>query len=95
MKTFVKAAALAGALIVVFATVSADLNPADIDKTVREHQAVVTELSANASAITYWVREPDRWHAVTTVDTVIGEHDDAEHHAWPVSPRCCYQANRS
>jgi hypothetical protein len=50
MKTFVKAAALAGALIVVFATVSADLNAAEIDKTVREHQPVVTELSANASA---------------------------------------------
>ena len=47
MKTFVKAAALAGALIAVFATVSADLNAADIDKTVREHQPVVTELSAN------------------------------------------------
>jgi hypothetical protein len=95
MKIFVKAAALAGALIVVFATVSADLNPADIDKTVREHQAVVTGLGANASAITYWVNEPDGWHVVTTVDTVIGEHDDAEHHAWSVSSRCCYQASRS
>ena len=59
MKTFVKAAALASALIVVFATISADLNAADIDKAVRERQAVVTELSANASAVTYWVRESD------------------------------------
>jgi hypothetical protein len=79
MKTFVKAAALAGALIVVFATVSADLNAADIDKTVREHQAAVTDLSANASAVTYWVSKPDGWHVVTTVDTVIGGHGDAEH----------------
>ena len=38
LKTFVKAAALDGALIVVFATVSADLSAADIDKTVREHK---------------------------------------------------------
>ncbi|HEY2184557.1 MAG TPA: hypothetical protein VGH39_06160 [Xanthobacteraceae bacterium] len=71
LKTFVNAAALAGTLIVVFATVSADLNAADIDKAVREHQAVVTDLSANASAITYWVRKSDRWHAVPTVATEI------------------------
>ena len=25
--------------------------------------------------------ESDGWHAVTTVDTVIGGHGDAEHHA--------------
>jgi hypothetical protein len=81
MKTFVNAAALAGALIVVFATVSADLNAADIDKTVREHQAAVTDLSANASAVTYWVSESDGWHVVTTVDTLIREHGNAEHHA--------------
>ena len=82
LKTFVKAAALAGALIVVFATVSADIDAADIDKTVREHQPVVTELSANTSAVTYWVRESDGWHAVTTVDTEIGGHGDAKHHVY-------------
>jgi hypothetical protein len=80
MSTFVKAAALAGAFVV-FATVTPDSSAAQIDKTVREHQPVVTELSANASAITYWVSESDGWHVVTTVDTVIGEHDDAKHHA--------------
>jgi outer membrane lipoprotein-sorting protein len=95
MKTFVNTAALAGALIVVFATVSADLNAADIDKTVREHQAAVTDLSANASAVTYWVSESDGWHVVTTVDTLIREHGNAEHHAVVRSPRCYYQASPS
>ena len=47
------------------------------DKAVREHQAVVTELSTNASSVTYWVG----WHVVTTVDTVIGGRGDAKHHA--------------
>jgi hypothetical protein len=42
---------------------------------------VVTELSANASAITYWVSESDGWHVVTTVDTVIWRDSDAERHA--------------
>jgi acyl-CoA synthetase (AMP-forming)/AMP-acid ligase II len=57
----VKVAALAGALIVVFATVVPDLNAAQIDKRVRERQAVVIELSANAAALTYWVVDADGW----------------------------------
>jgi len=42
---------------------------------------VTTELGPNASAITYWVSEPDGWHVVTTVDTVIEQNGDAEKHA--------------
>jgi hypothetical protein len=42
---------------------------------------VVTELSANASAITYWVSASDGWLVVTTVDTVFGQDGDAEKHA--------------
>jgi hypothetical protein len=95
MKTFVKAAALAGALIVVFATVSADLNAAGIDKTVRKHPPVVTELNANASAITYWVRESDGWDAVTTVDTEIGGMVTRNIMPWSVSGRCYYRASSS
>ena len=41
----------------------------------------MTELSANASAITYWVSESDGWHVVTTVDAVVGQDGDANHHA--------------
>ena len=47
--------------------------------TVREGQAVMTELSADANAITYWVSESDGWHVVTTVDTRITDGDDEKH----------------
>lgn len=48
---------------------------------VREGQAEVTALGANASAVTYWVNCSDGWWVVTTVDTVIGRGSNAEHHA--------------
>jgi hypothetical protein len=48
---------------------------------VRQRQAVTTELGPNASAITYWVSEPDGWHVVTTVDAMIEQNGDAEKHA--------------
>ena len=51
------------------------------DRAVRENQAVMTELDANASALTYWVQQSDGWHVVTTVDSVIGRDTDAEKHA--------------
>jgi hypothetical protein len=81
MASFVKAAGLAGILVAVFATVTPDLKAARLNNAVREGQAVVTELGANASAITYWVRESDGWHVVTTVDTVNGQDSGAEKHA--------------
>ena len=81
MTRFAKAASLAGIWVVVFATVTPDLKAAQVNNAVREGQAVVTELGANASAITYWVRESDGWHVVTTVDTMIGQDGDAEKHA--------------
>ena len=81
MTNFAKAAGLAGILVSVFATVTPDLKAARLNDGVREGEAVVTELSANASAITYWVSEPDGWHVVTTVDTVIEQEGDAETHA--------------
>jgi hypothetical protein len=52
---------------------------------VREGQGVTTALSGNASAVTYWVSEPDGWHVVTTVDTVTGQFDEAKDHALLVS----------
>ena len=81
MTCFVKAAGLAGLLVAVFATVPPDLKADQLDNAVRQRQAVTTELGPNASAITYWVSEPDGWHVVTTVDTVIGQNGDAEKHA--------------
>jgi hypothetical protein len=81
MTSFVKAAGFAGILVAVFATVTPELKAAQLNNPVREGQAVVTELSANASAITYWVSESDGWHVVTTVDTVIAQDGDAEKHA--------------
>jgi hypothetical protein len=68
-------------LIAALATGAAALPATQRDSAVREGQAVVTELDANASATTYWVSESDGWHVVTTVDTVIGQDDDAEKHA--------------
>lgn len=77
MTSILKAAGVAGILAAGFATVATDLkaNP------VHEGQGVTTKLSANASAITYWVNETDGWHVVTTVDTVIGQNSDTEKHA--------------
>jgi hypothetical protein len=43
---------------------------------VREGEAAITELGVGASAVTYWVREPDGWHVVTTVDIRLGEDQD-------------------
>jgi len=81
MTRFVKAAGLACIWVVAFATVTPDLKAAQVNNAVREGQAVVTELGANASAITYWVSGADGWHVVTTVDAVTGQDGDAEKHA--------------
>ena len=79
MTSFMRAAGLAGILVI--ATASADLKASGLNDGVREGEAVATELGANASALTYWVSEPDGWHVVTTVDTVISRDGDAEQHA--------------
>jgi hypothetical protein len=54
MTAFVKAAGLAGILVAIFATLTPDIRAAQLNNAVREGQAVVTELSAKVSAITYW-----------------------------------------
>ena len=81
MTNFAKTAGLAGILVAVFATVTPELKADQLNNAVRQRQAVTTELGPNASAITYWVSEPDGWHVVTTVDTVIEQNGDAEKHA--------------
>lgn len=76
-----KAAGLAGVLAVALAAATPALPAADHDQAVREGQAVVTELDPGASATTYWVKQSDGWHVVTTVDSVTGRDGDAEKHA--------------
>jgi hypothetical protein len=56
-----------------FTTASKDSRSNDA---VREGEAVVTELSVNASAITYWVSESDGWHVVTTVAIRLDQDKD-------------------
>jgi hypothetical protein len=80
MTNFIKAAALAGILAAVLAT-TPGLTADQPNNAVREGHAVTTELSGNASAVTYWVSKSDGWHVVTTVDTVTGRNGDAEKHA--------------
>lgn len=81
MTSSVKTAGLAGILAVGFATVTPDPKAAQLNNPVREGHGVATELSANASAITYWVSETDGWRVVTTVDTVIEQSGETEKHA--------------
>ena len=81
MTSFAKAAGVAAILAAAFMTVTAAPNAAQRDNAVREREAVVTELSADASAITYWVSSSDGWHVVTTVATVIRQDGGAEKRA--------------
>jgi len=76
-----RVAGAVGILLGVFAIGPPAPKAAQLDNTVREGRGVTTELSPNASAITYWVGESDGWHVVTTVDTVIGKDGDDEKHA--------------
>jgi hypothetical protein len=34
---------------------------------------ITTDLGQNASAVTYWIRQSEGWHVVTTVDSIVGE----------------------
>jgi len=49
----------------------------------QEVTEITTNLGQNASAVTYWIRQSEGWHVVTTVDSIVGE--DAQtaqsHHA--------------
>src|SRR5260370_18342651 len=71
---------VAGFLVRALNTAPGAVRAGELDSAVGETQPVVTELGASASALTYWVSEPDGWHVVTTVDTVSGRDSDAETH---------------
>ena len=76
-----KTVGLAGVLAVALAAAKPPPSAPEDDRAVREDQAVMTELDANTSALTYWVKQSGGWHVVTTVDSVIGRDTDAEKHA--------------
>jgi hypothetical protein len=76
-----RAAGIAGILAAVLATAASDVSAASVDDVLRETEAVMTPLGGDAFAVTYWVSEPDGWHVVTTVDTVIAQGSEAERHA--------------
>src|SRR5262249_15181578 len=81
MTRLFKVAGLAAMLAATIAIGSPDLRAAQVDSPVREGEAVVTWLSTNVSAVTYWVSGSDGWHVVTTVDAVVGRAGEAENHA--------------
>jgi hypothetical protein len=80
MTNFIRAAGLAGILVAALAT-APELKADQPNNAVREGHAVTTELSGNASAVTYWVSKSDGWHVVTTVDTVTERNGEAGKHA--------------
>jgi hypothetical protein len=81
MAGILKTVGLAAIFAAGLATVTPRPEAAQLNTTVREGEGVTTELSANASAVTYWVNESDGWHVVTTVDTLIRQSGDSGKHA--------------
>jgi hypothetical protein len=77
MGRLAKAAGFAGILVATIANVAGS---AQFNDAVPERQPVMTELSVNASAMTFWMIEPDGWRVVTIVDTVMGRDSEAEKH---------------
>ena len=74
-------AKLAAILVAALGATAHDLRAAQPESGILERRAMVTELSTNASATTYWVAETDGSHVVTTIDIVFEHGGDAEQHA--------------
>lgn len=81
MTTFMKSTSIAGILAAGIIAATAPTFAANDNLEVAEGQAVRTELGNDATAISYWVSQPDGWHVVTTIDSVSWRDTDAEHHA--------------
>jgi hypothetical protein len=81
MIKFAISAGLAGVLALTMAAASPAPKAVEPDHAVHEGQGVVTALSTDASAITYWTGAADGWHVVTTVDTVVGQQNGEDKHA--------------
>lgn len=78
---FLKAASIAGIMAIGFAVVGTEPKAAQLASALSEGQGVTTELGGDASALTYWVKDPDGWKVVTTVDTLTGQNGEDEGHA--------------
>jgi hypothetical protein len=63
---------LALAAVLASGGVAGSARAADNPGTLPEGSGVTTDLGGNASAVTYWVSEPEGWKVVTTIDSVIG-----------------------
>src|SRR5262249_32314791 len=77
----IKPVGMAGILVSALLSVLSPAGADEISKALPEGQAVTTELSTDASAISYWVSTPEGPQVVTTIDIVSGRDTDAEHHA--------------
>ena len=80
MTTMIRIAALGTVLVAGVVAIAQPLF-AGAGKTIGEGQAITTELSASAKAVTYWTNRPEGAVVVTTVDTVSAPDTDAEQHA--------------
>jgi hypothetical protein len=81
MTTFTKITGIAGILVAGLIAANSPTRAANENSGVTEGQVIRTELGNDATAISYWVSQPDGWHVVTTIDSVSGRDTDAEHHA--------------
>ncbi len=87
MNKFVKIAGLAGVVALGLTAAipalqaAAESDSAQRSRTLREGQGIVTHVSDNVLAVTYWASEPDGWHVVTTIDSITGRSGKAEQHA--------------
>ena len=79
MTTLLRTTSIAS--ILVAGVIAANSACANENLDLGEGQAIQTELGNDATAISYWVSQPDGWHVVTTIDSVSGRDTDAEHHA--------------
>ena len=66
--------------IVLFGMIAATsrVQATEPDRDVKEGHAVVTALGTEASAITYWVSQPNGWQVVTTVGTTDADSIDTK-----------------
>jgi hypothetical protein len=81
MTKLISVARVAGITVALLSSPALELRATESNSGVREGQPVVTELSPNASATTYWLAEPDGWHVVSTIDIVLEPNRAAEQHA--------------
>lgn len=63
------AAVLAGVQCLSVLAGASALYAGGLEGSVPEGQGVVTTFGGNASAVVYWISQPDGWHVVTTIGT--------------------------